>query len=210
MSPAAAPEPPRVSLVGGPGGGRRKLGRPDRVDVVGSDHGHRRWPAVAVAVLLLGGFGAVRADAALVQRELDALLDRAEAGLSTVAYTDRRLQGTSSTLSRAGVAVGGAARPRQPAGHRARGGGGAGRGAPRHRDAAAAVRVLPWHDAERAARDRWVAYLDARIAFLEAVSEQFRRLYQPRPEQEAALAQAREAFTRAGAAGARTAAVFDR
>ena len=79
-----------------------------------------------------------------------------------------------------------------------------------HRDAAAAVRVLPWHGAEREAQDRWVAYLDARIAFLEQVSGEFRRLFQPRPEQEAALAEAREAFTRAGAAGTRTAAVFDR
>jgi len=202
------PEPPRVRLVGGPAA---DPGRPGAADVVGSDRRPRRRSAVLVAWLLLAGLAGARADAALAERELDTLLERAAAGLSTVGYSERRIQGTVGYFSPALVSpsvdqgvrdslqgiVRDEAAGQVPA-------------LREDRDAAAAVRVLPWHAAEREARDRWVAYLDSRIAFLEAVSAQFRRLYQPRPEQEAALAQAREAFTRAGAAEARTAAVFDR
>lgn len=205
---AGPPEPPRVRLVGGPAA---EPGRPVAADVLGTDRPRRRWPGVLAALLLLAGFGGTRADAALAERELDMLLDRADAGLSTVAYTDRRIQGTvryfSPALVSASVDQGVRDSLQGIVREEAAGQVPAVRS---HRDAAAAVRVLPWHAAEREARDRWVAYLDGRILLLEEVATEFRRLYQPRPEQEVALAQAREAFTRAGAAEARTTAVFDR
>lgn len=197
---------PQVVLLGAPPdeGGRRRAGAaPDRA--------RRRWPTVVAVAALVLGLGGVRADAALAEREVDELLARVDAGLSTVAYTERRIQGIVRYFSPALVSPGVEAGVRDSLqGIVREEAGGQVAAVQRHREAAVAVRVLPWHTAERRARDRWVAYLDARIAYLEAVSARFRRLYQPRPEQEAALAAAREAFEDAPAAGPRTAAVFDR
>lgn len=201
---------PEVVLLGAP----PTEGGQQRADVLAGaapDRARRRWPVVVVATSLALGIGGVRADAALAEREVDELLGRVGAGLSTVAYTERRVQGIVRYFSPAVVSPGVEARVRdslqgivreEAAGQVA--------AVQRHRAAAVQVRLLPWHTAERRARDRWVAYLDACIAYLEAVSRQFRRLYQPRPEQEVALAAAREAFEDASAAGSRAAVVFDR
>lgn len=202
--------PAEVVLVGAaPGEGGRRPGdvlvgaEPDRV--------RRRWPALLVAAALVLGLGGVRADAALAEREVDELLARVDAGLSTVAYTERRIQGIVRYFSPAVVSPRVEARVRDSLqGIVREEAGGQVAAVQRQRDAALAVRVLPWHTAHRRARDRWVAYLDERIAYLQEVSAQFRRLYQPRPEQERALAAAREAFEDAAAAGPRATAVFDR
>ena len=207
------PEPPRVFLVGGPGaqpGARRELSGPGPGDVVGDDRPARRWPAVTLVALLLVGVAGVQADGRFAGRELDTLLERAQSGLSTVAYTERRIQGTVGYFSPALVSptVEQSVRDSLQGIVREEAAGQV-EAVRRQRDAAAGVRVLPWHGDERAARDELVAYLDGRIAYLQAVSQEFRQLFAPQPEQEAALTRVREALTRAGAAPARTTAVFD-
>jgi hypothetical protein len=67
----------------------------------------------------------------------------------------------------------------------------------RERAAAAGVRILPWHDDARHARTRLVAYLDARLRYLQVAAENADVLFDPHPDLESAMARTRAAFLRA-------------
>ncbi len=143
-------------------------------------------------------------------REVSALLDRAETGAAAVEYADGRVAGLVRYAAPALLSAQVDARVRSGLEDLVRAeAAGQVDDLRAERDAAAAVRVLPWHGRQRAARDRWVDYLDARVAYLEAVAADFDELYRPHPE----LLRARAAAGRAYRAvapdeGARLAAVL--
>lgn len=157
----------------------------------------RRGVVLLTLLALLVVLG-VLGDRAAQAREERSLLDRAAQARSAVTYTDGRIRATYQYASPSIVSPRASAEVRrslqglvQDAART--------RLAPlqAQRDRAAAVRVLPWHPAEREARDRLVAYLDARLAYVTAITQRFRELYQPHPALDATLEQARSAYLRA-------------
>ncbi len=176
--------------------------------VGGSESGGRRWRRLLLAGALAAG-AAVAADSWQRDREADLLLDRAAAGRRAVDYADGRVLATlrysSPAISSARVeprvrqslrdlvrqeAAGQVARIRD------------------QRAAASQVLVLPWHGDERRAQQRWLAYLDARIAYVEEVAADFGALYRPHPQLRSTLDAAGEAYGRLADEPERTEAVF--
>lgn len=146
----------------------------------------------AVLVLLLVGDGAAR------WLEADALLERAREGQATVAFAERRLtaivqyaspQLTSPTVPAAVRADLQALVRREAAGQVG--------GLQRRRDRASRSPVLPWHRTHRRARTAYVAHLDARLAWLRAVSQDLSALYARQPGLEEQLQAARAALAAA-------------
>jgi hypothetical protein len=164
----------------------------------GPERSRRRWPAIVVVVVVLLGFGAVRVNTAVHSSEISRLLTRAAAAQDTIADTDARIASTVTytqpLLYAAGV---------QPSTHQsllqlvqdsAQAQVAAVR---RERAAVAGVRVLAWHDDARQARNRLVAYLDARLRYLQVATKNADVVFDPHPELESAMARTRAAFLRA-------------
>ena len=169
-------------------------GRP--ADLLGSDDPPRRRgrglrllaPAVLVVLSVL-------ADRWQTDREVDALLDRAAAGTESVRYADGRVLGTVRYAAPAMLSP--SVRPQVRASLRdlvRREAAGQVGDLRAERAAAADVLVLPWHGAQRTARDRWVEYLDARVAYLDGVAADFAELYREHPELEEARGRAGQAY----------------
>ena len=153
-------------------------------------------PVRALLVTLLVLLGV--ADAQARRLEVDALLDRARAGQSTVAFADRRL---AATVEYASPQL---ASPTAPAAVRAdlqalvrREAAGQLPALLRRRDQAERSPVLPWHRTTRQARAAYVRHLDARVARLTAVSTDLAALYVRRPGLDQRLQAARDALTAA-------------
>ena len=167
------------------GGGQRRPGVPVHV-----------WLLLgAIVGLLLVGDGVAR------RLEADALLDRARQGQATVAFADRRVTATVQYASPQLTS------PDAPAAVRAdlqalvrREAAGQVASLRRRRDQADRTPVLPWHRPLRRARTAYVAHLDARLARLQAVSQDLSALYIRPPGLEEQLQAARTAL--AAAAGA--------
>jgi hypothetical protein len=130
----------------------------------------RRWPLVAVLAAALLALAVHWGDARQRTHEFDALVGAItdsqataahadELVYSTRSYTMPQLISSSSATVRSGLAdlidrsaAQGATQLRQ------------------ERSAIAAIKVLPWHHDVRAARARYLGYLDARLAALDDVS----------------------------------------
>ena len=199
---SGAADPPGVTGSPGPPAGAADL------LVSGSETAGRRWGRLVLAGALIMG-AALAADSWQRDREADLLLDRAAAGSRAVDYADGRVLSTlrysSPTILSARVeprvrqslrdlvrqeAAGQVARLRD------------------QRAAAAEVLVLPWHGDERRAQQRWLAYLDARIAYVEEVAADFGALYRPHPELRTTLDAAGDAYRRLPDEQQRTEALF--
>ena len=146
----------------------------------------------AVLVLLLVGDGAAR------RLEADALLDRARDGQATVAFVDRRLAATVQYASPQLTS------PTAPAAVRddlqalvRREAAGQVADLQRSRDQAEGSPVLPWHRTHRRARAAYVAHLDARLAWLRAVSQDLSPLFARQPGLQEQLETARAALVAA-------------
>ena len=147
---------------------------------------------LVLAALLLGG------DRVLLSREVDHVLERAASGRARLAYADGRVTAAVRYSSPALVSPQVAPRVRESLQDLVRQAAAERVGdVRRERQAAAGVRVLPWHTAQREARDRWVAYLDARLARLQAIAADFDALYAVDRLAEQRLAAAREAYAEA-------------
>lgn len=174
---------------------------PEPADVLASGRERRpvlRFVAVVLVALVVAG---VYADRWQRDRERAALTERARAGTAAVLYADGRIRAAltyvSPTLGSAAVSVSvreslarvvsGEAAARLP-------------DLTAERAATSAVRVLPWHGEQRAARAAYVRYLDLRLAYLSAVADDLDALYVPHPELAEGQQRARAAYATAGAA----------
>jgi hypothetical protein len=156
----------------------------------------RWWVALAGLVLVLViAPVAVGADERSRGREFDALVHQVTLGQSAVRYSDAGIQSmvqyTSPQLTSARTPANVRASLRKIVQQAA-----ADRLEPMRirRDAVAGLPVRRWHGEQRQARDAYLAYLDRKIALLRTVSVDLRALYQPHPENERALAVARDAL----------------
>ena len=151
----------------------------------------RRTAVLLSTVLLVGAFGLDRWQE---RREVDALLRCVTSAQADAVYADRRIlaavQYTSPLLFRPSVPaslrasleglVQAAARETAPPLRVSRA-------------ACAAGTVLAWHDAQRRARTRYLAYLDVRIDDLRGVGADIDVLFAPHPDLERRLTVARDA-----------------
>lgn len=169
---------------------------PEHDDVLGVEPderspGRRRAAATLVALAVAGAVGDRQVRAA----EFDALLAQAVVGQGAIGYADRRI---GATVQYASPVLGSSDTPlhvrkslegivqdearQQAAVLRVR------------HAASAAVRVLPWHDEQREARQAYAAYLAAKARYLEAVAVDFETLYGRPPELTAQLTAAARAL----------------
>ena len=146
--------------------------------------------ALAVLMVLLAG-----SDQWLRHREFLTLLTGVESGQSAVTYADGRVRSMvqytyplvisirTSPEVREGLRrlVQDAAAERVPA-------------LRERRNAVARLSILPWHTAQRRALTAYVAYLDARVAYLEAIADRFGQLFVAHPELQRRMAVARAAL----------------
>jgi len=153
-----------------------------------------------VALLLVATLAAalVGADRWERSREVDVLFARADDGRAAVVYADGRIDSAVRYASPA--LLSGDVEPAvrsslQALVSEAAAGQVADLRAARNR--AAAVRVLPWHGAERTARSRFLTYLDTRIGYVQGVARDFDELYAPHPRLAQDLLRAREAYAQA-------------
>lgn len=130
----------------------------------------RRWVWLVAALAVVAALVAW-ADGAQRGREFEAVVDRTAQGAQLARWADGLVGSTVQYASPLLIST------RVPADVRAGLGDlvsqSAGRGAAdlrQARTALAETTVLPWHSALRQARDAAVAYLDARLAFLDAVA----------------------------------------
>src|SRR3954447_14034745 len=169
---------------------------------IGSGHerAHRRLPGLLVCVALLIGIGAV-GNSYLERRELSALLHRADAAQSTVAYTNHRIAATVDYARPQLFAASVPADVRTGLQQLVQDSAGQQVPALKHeREQVATTAVVPWHGSLRSARDALLRYLDARISYLRTITTQPDTLYVEQPELERLLDDTRTAFR--GAAGA--------
>jgi hypothetical protein len=161
----------------------------------------RRWPVVAGIAVVLLVLGAVRLNAAVRSSEISRLLTRAASAQDTIADTDARIASTVTytqpLLYAAGTAPGTHQSLLQLVQDSARAQVAAIR---RERTAAAGVHILSWHADATQARTRLVAYLDARLRYLQVATENADVLFDPHPDLETAMARTRAAFLRAASA----------
>ena len=169
-------------------------GLPD-VLAAGPERLPRRGLLVALLALLVLAVLLLGSDRLLLQREMDALVTRAEQGRGSVTYADGRI---TAVLRYAGPTLGSADVSqrvrtslqdlvREAAAERVA-------DVLAERDAAAALRVLPWHREQREARDRLLADLEARLARLAFVAADFSSLYVRDLVGEQARGEARQAL----------------
>jgi hypothetical protein len=138
-------------------------------------------------------------NAAVEHRELDRLLARVVDAQDAVAYSNHRVAAmvdyTRPLLFGANVPAGvraGLQRLVQDAA------GSQVEGLVQERDRTAAVTVLRWHLAMRDARTALVAYLDARVSYLRAITTDSDTLYVEHPELDRLLERTQQAFRHAG------------
>lgn len=162
--------------------------------------GRRRRVATWLVLALV--LAVLYADQRTQHGEYDALVSRAASAQASLEYADGRVSAmvlytspllgssTAEPSVRAGLRelVQQAAREQLPA-------------VVAERDAAAAIRVLPWHRAQRRARAAYLTYLDARTATLRGVATDFRTLYVRDRTTPGLLADARAAFASAAPGG---------
>lgn len=140
----------------------------------------RWWAGLLVALLVVTVAGATELDQRDRNREFAVLLGQVSRAQSAVRYSDARIQSmvqyTSPQLTSARAPDRVRASLRQLVQQTA-----ADRVAPLRirRDAVARLSVRRWHGEQRRARDTYLAYLDGRIAFLQAVAADLRALYRP-------------------------------
>lgn len=134
----------------------------------GEDRRPRRWPRVAVALVATLGAGLLVLDDHRRGTEMARLLDAVESSQATVAFADRRVSAMRQYLGP--VFTSGDEDLYESLNELLAG---AGRTAAvevdRRRGAVAAVDVLPWHDDQEEAQQSYLAYLDARVTWLESV-----------------------------------------
>lgn len=175
----------------------------------GPEREPRRLPWRLLAVLGLLVVLAVAGDRVQHQREVRALLTRAQAGQEAVRYADGRVRATllyaGPSLGRADVPTSVRSSLERVVSGEASGQVGAVRA---RRDAVAGTRVLPWHRDLRKARAAYVGYLDVRLRYFGAVGADLDALYAPHPELAAALSKARAAYGRAAGEPGRAALVL--
>lgn len=183
-------------------------GAPDVVSA-GSERAPRRGRRLLVVVLVLLVVAAVAGDRLQRRREDDALVARARDGQEAVRYADGRVR---SALTYASPALG---RPdtsdpvRADLGRLVSDAAGGRLADVRAQQASvAALRVLPWHREQRAARAAYGRYLSVRLGYLTAVAGDVDVLHGPHPELADALALARQAY--AAALGERGRAALER
>ena len=155
----------------------------------------RWWAGLLVALLVVTAAGATELDQRDRNREFAALLGQVSRAQSAVRYSDARIQSmvqyTSPQLTSARAPDRVRASLRQLVQQTA-----ADRVAPLRirREAIARLSVSRWHGEQRRARDTYLAYLDGRIAFLQAVAADLRALYRPHWELSWQLTAARVAL----------------
>lgn len=134
----------------------------------GSSRAPARWRRLALALVVALGLGLVLVDDHQRGRETDALLDRVEAGQAAVTYADRRVAAMRQYLGPL-LTSGGTTEPvrasmrellfdaGEQVAERVRA----------ERAAVAEIAILPWHHEQLEAQADYLAYLDARAAFLD-------------------------------------------
>ena len=142
-------------------------------------------------VLVVGAFGLDRWQ---VRREVDALLRCVTSAQADVVYADSRIlatvQYTSPQLFRPALRASLRASLEGLVQEAARESAAPLRGA---RAGCVAGTVLPWHHAQRRARERYLAYLDARLGYLRAVGADIDVLFVRHPALDRSLTAARDA-----------------
>lgn len=155
----------------------------------------RKRRAAALVGLVVLALGLVAGDRWQRHREFDAIADRTAAGRGSVGYASARVSGMlryTSPLLTSNAATPELRRSLQEIVQGAAGGQVA--DVTVDRDRTARTPVLPWHGAQRTARERCVAYLDGRLGYLTAVAADFDALYRTQSGSREQLEAARAAL----------------